>query len=134
MTDGLCECGCGQTTGVWTRNDRGQQRVKGQHKRFIDTHQGRMNAPRDEAHHNWRGEKANIRSIHFWVDTHKPKSGSCSHCGRSTRTEWANVSGEYKRDINDYIELCPSCHKIYDQDGKHEPRARATGGSVSEQR
>jgi hypothetical protein len=30
------------------------------------------------------------------------------------RFDWANKSGKYMRDIADYIQLCPSCHKLYD--------------------
>jgi len=30
------------------------------------------------------------------------------------RYEWANISGEYKRDVSDYIQLCPSCHRKFD--------------------
>ena len=49
----------------------------------------------------------------------------CEHCGKKpgtimrngrpgSGTEFANISGEYKRDINDYVELCIACHKRYD--------------------
>ncbi|MEN6567167.1 MAG: hypothetical protein ABFC57_12805 [Veillonellales bacterium] len=29
--------------------------------------------------------------------------------------EWANISGEYKRSRSDYMELCPSCHRLFDK-------------------
>jgi len=27
---------------------------------------------------------------------------------------WANLSGQYKRDISDWVELCAKCHKNFD--------------------
>lgn len=39
---------------------------------------------------------------------------------RPTGTEWANLSGEYRRDLSDYIELCVPCHRLKDSGGiKH---------------
>lgn len=35
------------------------------------------------------------------------------------RYEWANISGEYKRDRSDWVMLCPSCHRKIDM-GKEE--------------
>ena len=30
------------------------------------------------------------------------------------RYHWANISGEYKRDLTDYKRLCVSCHRYFD--------------------
>ena len=68
----------------------------------------------EENHSSWRGDNVGYSGIHVWVKKHKGKPGPCEHCGKSGRNQWANVSREYKRDINDYISLCSSCHKKYD--------------------
>lgn len=34
------------------------------------------------------------------------------------RYEWANISGEYKRELSDYESLCVSCHRIKDLKGR----------------
>lgn len=56
-------------------------------------------------------------TIHKYLARHNTKRGVCSHCdsGRAKRTEWALRKGRtYSRNIDDYIELCSSCHKFYD--------------------
>ena len=51
------------------------------------------------------------KSIHCWVRRHKkPIPNSCPNCGLDKRLELANISGEYKQDINDYEWLCKRCH------------------------
>ena len=34
----------------------------------------------------------------------------CENCGEQKSYDLANISGEYKRDINDFKWLCRSCH------------------------
>ena len=57
-------------------------------------------------------------AVHYWI---RKNYGKATHCEKdpshkSTQYEWANISGEYKRDISDYIQLCPSCHRKMDND------------------
>lgn len=33
---------------------------------------------------------------------------------KPSRYEWANISGEYKRERSDWVMLCPSCHRKID--------------------
>jgi hypothetical protein len=67
---------------------------------------------------NWKGDDAGYIALHMWVYTVKTRRMRCQHCGRkSRRTEWANVSGEYKRDPDDFIELCLPCHRAFDRKG-----------------
>lgn len=72
-------------------------------------------------HGNWRGGDVGYFALHAWVERHKQRTGVCSECGtrpepkkRKNATEWANLSGEYHRDLNDYVELCCSCHRKRD--------------------
>jgi hypothetical protein len=63
----------------------------------------------------WKGELASYSAIHKWVQSHKPKSIGCEQCGKQNcRLELANLSGKYKRDINDYKYMCVKCHRTYD--------------------
>lgn len=41
------------------------------------------------------------------------RPSQCSRCGTQTaqRYEWANVSGQYRRDAADWVRLCVSCHR-----------------------
>jgi len=66
---------------------------------------------------NWSGDEASYGAIHDWVSYHRGKPKKCEHCGitdPSKRYEWANVSKEYKREIDDWIRLCKKCHYAYD--------------------
>lgn len=56
-------------------------------------------------------------SIHRWIITNYGKAKKCSHCvNPSKKYEWALIKGcKYEYDINNYFELCPSCHRKYDE-------------------
>ena len=67
-------------------------------------------------HHNWKGEKVGYIALHDWVSLHKGKPEKCEHCNNPKgRFEWANKSHEYKRDLDDWLRLCTSCHIKYDK-------------------
>jgi len=63
--------------------------------------------------------KTAYRNIHHWVNTTKPKSGTCESCGKSGLSgkyiHYANISGNYKKDIADWKELCAKCHQVFDK-------------------
>jgi hypothetical protein len=79
-------------------------------KRFIKGHN-----MRGDHSHSRRGDDVGYQGLHKWIRAHKARTGICEHCGSKAKTEFANVSGEYKRDINDFIELCRKCHADYDE-------------------
>jgi len=60
----------------------------------------------------WKGDNASYVAKHMWVYKHRGKARICEpHPEHNAlRFEWANISGKYLRDVNDYIQLCPSCH------------------------
>lgn len=60
----------------------------------------------------------NYIKLHHWVRKNKPKVELCEMCGKKKKLDLANISGKYKKDINDYEWLCRSCHKIKDTFGK----------------
>ena len=65
---------------------------------------------------SWKGDKASFKAIHSWISHNKPREYFCTICNESVRlTHFANISGEYKRDFDDYIELCPECHVLFDK-------------------
>ena len=72
-----------------------------------------------EKSRRWKGDKACYAAKHLWLTKHySHEKTECVHCGKNkdevSRLEWANVSGEYKRERSDYICLCPSCHRKMD--------------------
>lgn len=74
----------------------------------------------------WKGDKVGYMGLHNWV---RRKLGTPSYCrgkncdGTSKRYHWANVSGKYKRDLNDFIRLCISCHLKMDFNRKTKKHA-----------
>ena len=71
-----------------------------------------------ERHKFWKGDDAGYRALHGWVKRHKPKPERCEKCNEKKRLGLANVSGEYKRDINDFQWLCYKCHRDFDKENK----------------
>ena len=84
----------------------------------------------NELNPNWKGNKAVYSAYHWWL---KNKFGSANQCDninciyprliddgrvlaeKPKRFEWALIKGkqhEHKRE--NYIMLCPSCHRKYD--------------------
>ena len=75
----------------------------------------RMGQNTGENNHNWKGDNVSYASLHTWVRKYKTKPNKCEDCKNPQEyLELANISGEYKRDINDYKYLCVRCHKIMD--------------------
>lgn len=68
-----------------------------------------------EEHRLWKGDDAGIKTIHAWVYRHKKKPLECELCGRDNKPlEWANIDHKYKRNLDDYMAVCRSCHRLYD--------------------
>lgn len=65
-----------------------------------------------EKNPNWKGQKAGYMAIHNWLRRYLGSPKRCENCGttQAKRYDWANISGKYKRDFNDYVRLCVSCH------------------------
>lgn len=59
-------------------------------------------------------------NLHTWVRNHLGKPVECWCCGSKSkqRYHWANVSGNYSKDLQDWVSLCVPCH--YDFDGRSE--------------
>ena len=71
---------------------------------------------RGEDNVNWVGDKASYHTIHEYIRINFIKPDECQICGskKNGNLQWANLSGEYTRDIKDYIAVCQFCHKEID--------------------
>lgn len=77
---------------------------------------------RNELNPMWKGDHATYEAVHAWVKVRLGKATYCTNnlSHTASRYEWANISGEYKRDINDWHSFCSKCNK---NDGiKRHPR------------
>lgn len=76
-----------------------------------------------ESNGQWRGDDVSYHALHMWVYKNKQRLGTCEKCGAQPEpyagmevgTDFANVSGEYRRDVDDWIELCRPCHSEFDK-------------------
>jgi len=68
-------------------------------------------------HWNWKGGFPN--DVHGWLKNliGNAQNYKCK-CGKTAK-DWANKDHKYKRDVNDYIPMCRSCHRIYDINYNH---------------
>ncbi len=77
-----------------------------------------MNWMKEERHPFWKGDGVGYSALHDWVKRKLGKPEKCEFCGREYLTGhkivWANKSGKYLRDIDDWIRLCSKCHNTYD--------------------
>lgn len=67
---------------------------------------------------NWKGDKVKYRALHTWVRNSLGIPSQCKFCGKTdkeVKIEWANKSGKYLRELNDWIPLCKKCHRRYDK-------------------
>ncbi len=61
-------------------------------------------------------ENATYRSLHKWAERWVGKPKICHDCGKTEgRLHLANKDHSYKRNIEDWISLCPKCHGQYDK-------------------
>ena len=68
---------------------------------------------KNEANPKWKGNEVSYNGLHKWLKRHKGIPFECEECGtrKKRRYEWANISGEYNRDLNNYRSLCVPCHR-----------------------
>jgi hypothetical protein len=63
----------------------------------------------------WKGENITYGTKHEWVSRHRGKPSLCERCKTTEGYfQWANISGNYLRELDDYIRLCIKCHRKYD--------------------
>ena len=63
---------------------------------------------------NWKGDKVGYSGLHTWLQRNYGKAEKCSKCGSNKNVQWANISGDYKRIISDWRQLCVVCHRRFD--------------------
>lgn len=78
----------------------------------------------NELHYLWKGNDASYEAKHNWLYRRKSKADKCQNrirsflgfrCSGTCDTfQWANLSRKYLRDVNDYVQLCCSCHAKFD--------------------
>lgn len=68
----------------------------------------------NDNHGLWVGDKIKYSGLHNYMRKYKDKADKCEFCSQVKKLDLANISGEYKRDVNDFIWLCRKCHIAFD--------------------
>lgn len=70
--------------------------------------------------HKWQGDNVGYFALHDWVARQLGRPKKCENCGatKHKKFEWANLSGKYRRDINDWVRLCKMCHVLIDNSAR----------------
>lgn len=69
----------------------------------------------NEKHPLWKGDAVSYDGLHKWVKRKLGSPKECVFCGESEKKiEWANIDHSYRRDLDDWLPLCRSCHRKYD--------------------
>jgi len=63
---------------------------------------------------SWKEKGYSYTALHQWVYRKKGKASKCISCGFEGKCSWANIEHTYKREVDDFISLCYSCHKLLD--------------------
>lgn len=66
---------------------------------------------------SWKGDKVGIIGVHGWLKREYGTPKNCEHCGENDESkiyDWACKNTLYRRNRNDFMRLCRSCHRKYD--------------------
>ena len=113
-------CSAKYTTPIMIK--AGNEACRGRKMSQEEKEMRKIKAARGDSMPMWKGDEVKYRALHDWVARLLGKPHDCSFCGNTTlahrQYHWANVSGQYLRDIEDWIRLCAKCHKNYDKEMK----------------
>jgi hypothetical protein len=80
---------------------------------------GRSCSKKGSQNPSWVGDKVSYSALHVWINRHGNKGSTCEFCGSDNWLEWSNISGEYKRELDDFQTLCAKCHRNFDLERRH---------------
>jgi hypothetical protein len=88
-------------------------------------------------HPQWKGADASYTALHNRVYRARGKASRCEQCGADGQQyEWAMKHGTDGTDLNEYVSLCRSCHRLYDLGhltlGQREEIANRVAGGESQ--
>ena len=77
----------------------------------------RRGKAQNERNSLWKGDNVGYIALHAWVARKLGRPKECALCKDTSihRYHWASISRSCKRDLSDWIRLCPKCHRNYDK-------------------
>lgn len=93
-----------------------RERAKEREKERYHKNKILVGRPSGERHHFWRGDSVGYYALHAWVYRKLGKPTHCLACKiQGKKYQWANISGNYKRELSDWFSLCRPCHYQHDK-------------------
>jgi hypothetical protein len=91
----------------------GKKRDEATIKKMSDSRKGKYSGSESPS---WKGDDVGYFGLHQWIAKEYGSPSECEGCGSTEkpRYEWANVTGQYKRERSDWQRLCVSCHRKKD--------------------
>ena len=82
----------------------------------------KLSGRKEEKSYSWKGDNVGYWGVHSWVRKRIGRPEKCKLCNKEGRKlvngKWsiqlANKDHLYKRNLTDWIPLCISCHRIFD--------------------
>lgn len=114
-----CKCDCGKEI-IVSRDHLIQGNTKSCGCLDVEVHRNIAKNRIGKKHPNWTGNNIGYNGLHIWIHRHKSRSKNdlCEKCNKRGRLDAANISGKYKRNIDDFQWLCRKCHM--EGDGRME--------------
>lgn len=90
---------------------------------YSSVERGEMKRDKRVQYENLRKKTNGISysSLHIWIRSLLGIANKCEKCGktempknRKNYFQWANISGKYKKDLSDWMQMCASCHSVHD--------------------
>jgi uncharacterized protein YlaI len=117
-----CGCGCQHTRTKynWVKKEtkfinghenRGKIMSEKQKKMISESLKGTRLGELNPA---WKGDEVGLNALHLFIRSRLPEPKLCQMCNQVPPYDLANISGKYLRDLDDWLYLCRSCHKIFD--------------------
>ena len=133
---GLCQCGCGKTTAIATRNRKNLGWIKGEPLRYLRGHNNLAErGPETEEDMKWCGSCKTVQPIENFAKNKSQSDGMqgfCRSCGKIKQSEWRIENREkanmiaakchrkkrfgidntvYEQMLQDQDERCAICHE-----------------------
>ncbi len=85
-------------------------------KDWYQKNKARLNGKQNLFHEGFKERNGiHYATLHNWIRKNIERTHFCPICFEfHDKTEFANISQEYKKDVKDYIELCRPCHRDFD--------------------
>jgi hypothetical protein len=108
--------------GFYKRSEEQKEKLRRLRVGIPSWNKGLVGYLANENNPKWAGDNVSYSALHNWINSHHERSSNCNFCGNSpgknklgySKIQWANISKKYSRERGDWLCLCPSCHKNYD--------------------